>query len=158
MQLHLLTVVRVEFRHKPNFYLNAYIFLQKKQAKSYCCSSLLKGKYWYLKYLNCIYSCTTLMPNTCKIPLVFYKHGVTSTFGLKSFLEIKKEQTSLDIFLVKFTHKIHGNMTRNIIPPSRCHHLHTVLLVISIVGLPTAPFVEGLHGRSVRIDKISLFL
>lgn len=113
---------------------------------SYYCSSLLKGKHRYLKYLNCIYSCTTLMPHAFKIPLVLYKHGVTCTIVLNIFLKIKKEQSSLDIFFVKFAYKIHGNVTSYIIPASGCHHLHTVLLVVSIVGLPTAPFVEGLHG------------
>lgn len=125
---------------------------------SYYCSSLLKGKYWYLKYLNCIYSCTTLILHACKISLALYKHGVTCTIVLNIFLKIKKEQSSLDIFFVKFAHKIHGNVTRNIIPASGCYHLHTVLLIVSVVGLPAAPFVEGLHGRPVRIDEIPLFL
>lgn len=160
MPSHLITIVRSEFSPKPLFHLNSYIFLPKKKklCLTYQCSSLLKGKYRYLKYLNCIYSCTTPMSHTCKISLVLYKPGLTCTTCLKTFLKIKKDQTSLHIFFVKFTHKIHGNVTCNIIPPSRRYHLHTVLLVISIVGLPTAPLVEGLHGRSVRIDKISLFL
>lgn len=124
----------------------------------YYWSSLLKGKFWYLKYLTCIYSCTTLMLHLFKISLALYKHGVTHTIVLNIFLKIKEGQSSLDIFFVKFTHKIHGNMTGNIIPASWRHHLHTVLLVVGVVGLPTAPFVEGLHGRPVRVDEIPLFL
>lgn len=124
----------------------------------YYWSSLLKGKFWYPKYLNCIYSCTTLMPGTFKFSLALYKHGVTCTIVLNIFLKRKKEQSRSDIFFVKFTHEIHGDVTGNIIPASRRHHLHAVLLVVGVVGLPTAPFVEGLHGRPVRVDEIPLFL
>lgn len=124
----------------------------------YYCSSLLKGKFWYSKYLNSIYSCTTLTPRTCKIPLVLSKYGVIRTIILNILLRIKKEQSSLDIFLFKFAHKIHGDVARHIVPASGRHHLHTVLLVVGVVGLPAAPLVEGLHGRPVGVDEIPLLL